>query len=114
MLLLKKGLAELRLHGGQFALEDRNKEISASARRLKETRVDALALALHQVKHLFDQPRRRKHFPVIGNASLGFDQTHRRCGVWCIPRCSPVFVRLPPCSVMVWWWGKRQLNTIGS
>src|SRR5260370_41880968 len=39
MSLLKVGLAELRLYGGQFALQDRDKEVPASASRLQETRV---------------------------------------------------------------------------
>ena len=58
-------------------LQYRDEEVPTSASRLQETRVDALALALYQVKHLFDQPRRRKHFPVVCNAPLGFDQIHR-------------------------------------
>ncbi len=74
---LKVGLAELRLYGGQFALQDRNKEVPTSASRLQKTRVNALGLALHQVKHVFDQPLRRKYLPVVCNALLGLDQIHR-------------------------------------
>ena len=74
---LKVGLAELGLYGGQFALQDGDKKIPASASRLQETRVNALGLALHQVKHVFDQPLRRKHLPVVCNAPFGLDQIHR-------------------------------------
>jgi hypothetical protein len=74
---LKVGLAELGFYGGQLALEDRDKEVPTSASRLQKTRVNALGLALHQVKHVLDQPPRRKHLPVIGNAPFGFDQIHR-------------------------------------
>jgi len=44
---------------------------------LQETRVNALGFALHQVKHFFDQPLRRKHLSVVCNALFGFDQIHR-------------------------------------
>ena len=74
---LKIGLAELGLYGGQFALQDGDKEISASARRLQETRVNALGLAFDEVEHFFDQPPRRKHLSVVCNAPLGLDQVHR-------------------------------------
>src|SRR6478609_1635154 len=73
---LKFGLSELRLYGGQLSLQDRDKEVPASARRLQETRVDALALTLHQIKHVFDQPPRREHLSVVCNAPLGLDQIH--------------------------------------
>jgi len=73
---LKVGLAELGLYGSQFALQDGNKKIPASARRLQETRVYALGLALHQVKHVFDQPLRREHLAVVCNAPFGLDQIH--------------------------------------
>ena len=73
---LKVGLAELRLNGGQLALQDWDKKISAPACRLQKTGVNALGLALHEVEHLFDQPPRREHLPVVGNALLGFDQAH--------------------------------------
>jgi len=74
---LKVGLAELGLYGGQFALQDGNKKIPASARSLQETRVNALSLAPHQVKHVFDQPLRCKDLRVVRNALFGFDQIHR-------------------------------------
>ena len=74
---LKVGLAELGLYGGQFALQDRDKEIPTSASRLQEPRVNALGLTLDEVKHLFDQPPRRKHLPVVGNAPFGLDQIHK-------------------------------------
>src|SRR5262245_61833702 len=77
MSFLKIGLAELRLYSGQFTLQDGDKKISAPARWLQEARINALGLALHEVKHLFDQPRRRKNLPVVYNAPLGFDQIHR-------------------------------------
>ena len=73
---LKFCFSELRLYGGQLALQDGNKKISASARSLQETRVNALRLSLHQIKHVFDQPGRRKHFPVVCNAPFGLDQVH--------------------------------------
>jgi hypothetical protein len=69
--------AELGLYGGQFTLQDRDKEISTSTRRLQETRINALGLTLHQIKHFFDQPRSRKHLSVVCNAFPGFDQIHK-------------------------------------
>jgi hypothetical protein len=54
MALLKVGLAELDLHGGQFAPQDGNKKVPASARGLQEPRINTLGLALHQVEHVFD------------------------------------------------------------
>jgi hypothetical protein len=39
---------------GRFALQDWDEEVPTSASRLQETRVDALGLALDQVKHLLD------------------------------------------------------------
>jgi len=57
-------------------LQDGNKKIPASARSLQETRVNALSLALHQVKHVFDQPLRCKDLRVVRNALFGFDQIH--------------------------------------
>lgn len=33
-------------------------------------------LILHEVEHGLDQPRRRKDFPVVGDANFGFDQAH--------------------------------------
>jgi hypothetical protein len=74
---LELGFSKLYLYGGQFTLQDWDKEIPASARRLQETRVNALGLALYQVKHLFDQPLRRKHLSVVCNAPFGLDQIHR-------------------------------------
>src|ERR1039458_3254945 len=74
---IKVGLSELSLYGGQLSLQDRDKEIPASARSLQETRVNALGLALHQVKHVFDQPMRREHLSVVCNAPFGLDQIHR-------------------------------------
>jgi hypothetical protein len=54
MTSLKLEFAELHLYGGQFTLQDGNKKVPASAGRLQKTRVNALSLAVHQVKHFFD------------------------------------------------------------
>ena len=74
---LEVGLAELEFDGGELALQDRDEEVAAPARRLQEAGVDALGLALHEVEHRLDQPRRSEHLPVVGDAFLGFDQAHR-------------------------------------
>src|SRR5437588_1244915 len=76
MSLLKVGFSKLRLYGGQFALQDRYEEVPTSESGLQKTRVNALAFAFDEVEHLLDQPPRRKHLPVIGNARLGLDQIH--------------------------------------
>jgi hypothetical protein len=74
---LKLALAEFRLYSGQLALQDGNQKIPASACRFQETRVNALGLALDEIEHFIDEPTRRKNLlPVIGNATLGFDQIH--------------------------------------
>src|ERR1022692_4405339 len=75
---LKVGRAVLRLHGGQLALQDGDKKISASTSRLQQPRVDAPGLTFDEVEHFFDQPPRRKHLPVVCNAPLGLDEIH-----WC-------------------------------
>ncbi len=72
----KVGLAELGLNGGQLAPQDGDQKIPATARGLQETGVNALGLAFHQIKHVFDQPLRREHLSVVGNAPFGLDQTH--------------------------------------
>ena len=74
--LLKVRLAKLGLYGSKFALQDGNKKISASARRLQETRINALCFTLDQVEHIFDQPLRCEHLTVVCNAFFGLDQIH--------------------------------------
>src|ERR1035437_9832770 len=74
---LKVGFAELDLYGGQFALQDRDEEVPTSESRLQKTRVNALRLALHEVKHRFNQPLRREYLSVVCYAFFGLDQIHR-------------------------------------
>jgi len=73
---LKVGLAEFGLYGSQLSLQDRDKEVPAPKSGLQKTRVNALAFAFDEVEHLLDQPLRREHLSVVGNALFGLDQTH--------------------------------------
>ena len=49
------GLAEFQLYGGELALQDRHKEIAASASRFEKPRVDPLCFTTHEIEHLFDE-----------------------------------------------------------
>jgi len=40
---------------------------SRKSRRLQEAGVDALGLALDEIEHRFDHPRRSEHLPVVGD-----------------------------------------------
>ena len=76
MAALKAGLAVSGLDGSQFAAENGNEEVSASTGGLKETGVDALGLALDEVKHVFDKPLRGEYFSVVCDAPFGLDEAH--------------------------------------
>ena len=53
------------------APKDLHEEVAVAARWLKKARIDALSLALHQVKHGFNHPRRGENLPVISDALFG-------------------------------------------
>jgi len=73
---LKVGFAVSGLDGGQFAAQDGDEEVSASAGGLKETGVDALGLALDEVEHVFDEPVRGEDLSVVCDAPFGLDEAH--------------------------------------
>ena len=68
--LLELGLSELEFDGGELPLQNPDEEVPAPARRLQEAGVDALGLALDEVEHRLDHPRRSEHLPVVGDAFL--------------------------------------------
>ncbi len=76
---LEIGLPVFHLHGGELALEDFHQEIPAPAGRLQKPRIDALGLALHQIKHRLNHPLRGEDLPVIGDSLFGFRQAHQIC-----------------------------------
>jgi hypothetical protein len=71
MPLLEFGFAVLGFHGGEFALQNLDKEIAAAERRLQKARVDAFGLAFHKIKYGRDQPRRRKQLTMVRDTLLG-------------------------------------------
>jgi len=73
---LEVRLAVFEFHGGEFSPQNLHEKVTVPARRLEETRVNALRLALHQVEHRLDHPRRREDLPVIGDTLLRFYQGH--------------------------------------
>src|SRR5262245_44534830 len=76
MPLREVGVAVLELDSGELTPQDLDEEIAAPARWLQETRVDTLGLALHDIQHRLDQPRRRENLAVVGEALFGLDQPH--------------------------------------
>ena len=74
---LKVGLPVLEFDGGELALQDPDEEVAAPARRLQEAGVNALGLALDEVEHRLDHPRRGEDLPVVGDALFGLDQVHK-------------------------------------
>ncbi len=73
MPLVEVGWAILEFDGGEFALQNPNKEVPAPAGQLQEARVNALGLTLDKVEHGLDHPPRREDLPVVGDALFGFD-----------------------------------------
>jgi len=78
MPFFKVGLAELKLDSSELALKNPYEEVSAAARRLQEAGVNALSLALHEVKHGFDHPRGGEYLSVVGNALFRLHQAHEQ------------------------------------
>lgn len=70
--LLESRLAEFSFHSSQLALQDRDQKVPAAAGWLQEAGIDPLGLALDEVKHLFNEPRRGKDLSMIRNALFGF------------------------------------------
>jgi tetratricopeptide (TPR) repeat protein len=62
------GFAVLEFHRGELAAQDLHEIVAAPACRLKETGVDPLGLAFHEVKHGLDHPRGGEDLAVIGDS----------------------------------------------
>ena len=75
---LKIGLPKFQLHCSQLALQDWYKKVADSASRLQKARVNPLSLALHEIKHFFNEPRRCEHLTVIFNSLFRFDKVHKK------------------------------------
>jgi hypothetical protein len=74
--LFEVGPPELEFDGSELPLHNPDQEVPTSAGRLQKAGVNALSLALDEVEHCFDHPRRSEHLPMVGNPLLGFDQAH--------------------------------------
>ncbi|GAA0007263.1 hypothetical protein BDS110ZK4_40690 [Bradyrhizobium diazoefficiens] len=68
---------EFKFDGGELPLHDSDQEVSAPASRLQKAGVNALSLALDEVEHCFDHPRRGEYLPMVGDPFLGFDHEAR-------------------------------------
>ena len=66
--LLAIGLLELEFDCGELALQYPDKEVSAPASGLQKAGVNALGLALDEVEHRLNHPRRGEYLPVVGDA----------------------------------------------
>ena len=56
-----------------FPRLDADEEVATAARRFQETRVNPLGLALDEVKHRLDHPRRSEHLPMVSDALFRLD-----------------------------------------
>jgi hypothetical protein len=70
---LEIGLPVFESHCGQLAPENLHEEVAVPACRLQKARVNALGLALYEVKHGLNHPRGGENLPVVGDALFGFD-----------------------------------------
>lgn len=75
---LEGGFAEFRLNSGQLALQDRNKEIAATAGGFEKACVDPLHFTFHKAKHFFGQSRWREYLSVICNSLFRFDKVRKK------------------------------------